>query len=109
MNDELDEARFMTAATAFFSETAEWVAEIEKARQCGDPDVREQAVAHLQEENVMRFAKLADQILAAAEAGVIELGDEGRAAALECIELGVTRPDWYGPGTRVVLPDEEQP
>jgi hypothetical protein len=102
-----EEAAFFGAAAAFFFQGEERLAAMRKAKQCSDPYLREAAQAHLIEEHIQAGARLSEEILAAADAGEIELSDEGRQAALETIEMAVDRPDWYEPGTRVVLPDED--
>jgi hypothetical protein len=63
-----------------------------------DPEIRDAARAVLIEEFILAGAKLAERVLAAADAGDVTLSDEGRAACLESIELAVNRPDWYQPG-----------
>lgn len=94
---------------AFFLECAEWLAEIQKASRCSDPRLREAALAYLTEEGIQLGAKLCDKLLEAADKPGEEqlITDEGREAALEGIGLAVDRPDWYRPGARVVLPDED--
>lgn len=103
-NDE-----FADDEAAFFFEGDEQLAAVKKAARCRDPVLREVALAHLAEENVWVGAKLAEEILAAADAGDVELTDAQRGACIEAIELAIDRPDWYEPGARIVLPERDEP
>ena len=90
-----------------FFECEDREAQMRKANRCGDPQLRAQALAALSEEAIASAATLAGELLAGADRGGLELTDELRGALIQAAGMGVDRPDWYRPGDRVVLPDEE--
>jgi hypothetical protein len=93
---------------AKFLEIFELGIAMDKANRISYPQLRETAATFLMEEGIQSVAKLADDVLAKADAGEFELSDEEREAALDVIGLAVDRPDWYRPGDRMVVPDEDE-
>jgi hypothetical protein len=102
-----DDEMFDDDEAALVLELGERRLAFDKAEQCSDPELRRAAMCYLMEEEVQSAARLWEEILAAADAGEITLTDEARQDLLEGIAMAVDRPDWYEPGYRVVLPQEE--
>jgi hypothetical protein len=102
-----DHEEFSDEEATVFSECEDREAQMRKAKLCSDPWLRELALAALAEETIQSAAMFAGELLDKADAGELQLTDGLSEALIDGAGIGVDRPDWYRPGDRVVLPEDD--